>query len=261
MNSNSELKIHYEVEGTGPPVVFIHGLGATSNVWYPQRVALRHNYQVIVYDRSGCGRSQLAREGYSIDGWADELARLLDELEVPAAVVVGHSLGSMVAQRFAARHAECTRALVLVGAEAVLPPAARQILTDRAALIEANGLLGAADFWLQAVLSSCTRESNPALTGLRCEMFLGNDPASYAAQSLVLRDATVERDQEQIRCPTLLLTGDQDPVTPLDWQQRIAAGIGNSAIRIVPNSAHMAMLESPGIFNMQLLEFLAGLEC
>src|SRR4029077_7418914 len=115
------LDIHAEIQGAAPPIVFVHGLGATSNVWHAQRMALVPNYRVIVYDRSGCGRSQKAPAGYSIDAWADELAGLLDHLAVPSAVVVGHSLGSMVAQRFAGKYAGRTRALVLAGGEAQLP--------------------------------------------------------------------------------------------------------------------------------------------
>src|SRR3954471_8356547 len=95
------LDIHHEIQGEGPPIVFVHGLGTTSNVWHAQRTTLSKNYRVIVYDRSGCGRSQKAPAGYSIDGWADELAGLLDHLAIRSAVVVGHSLGSMVVQRFA----------------------------------------------------------------------------------------------------------------------------------------------------------------
>src|SRR5690349_9544196 len=124
------LEIHHENDGDGPPIVFVHGLGATSNVWHAQRTTLSKYFRVIVYDRSGCGRSQKPRTGYSIDGWADELAGLLDHLAIPSAVVVGHSLGSMVVQRFAGKYASRTRALVLAGGEADLPAEAKQILTE-----------------------------------------------------------------------------------------------------------------------------------
>src|SRR5262249_61849050 len=93
------LKIHHAVQGEGPPIVFVHGLGATSNVWHAQRMSLSKYYQVIVYDRSGSGRSQQAPEGYSINAWTDELAGLLDYLAVPSAVVGGGFLWSMWAQR------------------------------------------------------------------------------------------------------------------------------------------------------------------
>jgi 3-oxoadipate enol-lactonase len=254
------LDIHYEVQGEGPPVVFVHGLGATSNVWHAQRVTLSKYYRVIVYDRSGCGRSQRARDGYSIDAWADELAGLLDHLAVPSAVVVGHSLGSMVAQRFAGKYAGRTRALVLAGGEAELSPDARQALTERARAIEEHGMLAAVDPWLTAVLSAATREANPALAGLLREMYLSNDARTYALHCLALRDGAVRGDHASITCPTLLTVGDQDPVTPLSWQRQIAAGIAGSRIRVIPNTGHMTMLESPAVFNAVVLDFLATLE-
>jgi 3-oxoadipate enol-lactonase len=260
MTTINGLDIHYEVEGQGPPIVFIHGLGATSNVWHAQRTTLSKYYRVIVYDRGGSGRSQRARNGYSIEAWADELAGLLDHLAVPAAVVVGHSLGSMVAQRFAGKYAARTKALVLAGGEAEFGPEEKKALTERARAIEANGLIAVAGPWLTAVLSAATREANPALAGLVLEMFLSNDARTYAGHCLALRDGAVRSDHRKILCQTLLTVGDQDLVTPISWQRQIAAGIANSQIRIIPNTAHMTMLECPSVFNTVLMDFLATLE-
>jgi 3-oxoadipate enol-lactonase len=260
MTAINGLEIHCEVQGKGPPIVFVHGLGATSNVWHAQRTLLSKNYQVIVYDRSGSGRSEKANKCYSIDAWTGELLGLLDELAIPSAVVVGHSLGSMIAMRFAGQHADRTKALILAGGEANLGPGQKHALTERALAIESHGLTAVADSWLTAVLSAATRESNPALAGLVREMFLANDAKSYALHCLALRDGDVLGDLGNIKCPTLLLLGDQDTVTPITWQRRIAAGISDSRIRIVPNTAHMTMLESPAVFNTVLLEFLAALE-
>jgi len=252
--------IHHEVEGDGPTIVFVHGLGATSNVWHAQRTTLSKYYRVIVYDRTGSGRSQKARDGYSINAWADELAGLLDHLAVESAVVVGHSLGSMVAQRFAGKYANRTKALILAGGEAELPPAAKNLLTERARAIEADGLFPVVGAWLMGVLSAATREANPALTGLLREMFLANDPKTYALHALALRDGEVRGDHANIHCPTLLTVGDQDPVTPLSWQRQIAASIADSRIRVIPNTAHMTMLESPAVFNCVVMDFLATLK-
>ena len=94
MGTINGLEIHHEVQGTGPPIVFVHGLGATSNIWHAQRMALSKYFQIIVYDR----RVQDApsrTDGYSINTSAEELAGLLDHLAVPKAVVVGHSLGTL----------------------------------------------------------------------------------------------------------------------------------------------------------------------
>jgi len=260
MGTINGLEIHHEVQGTGAPVVFVHGLGATSNVWHAQRMALSKYYQVVVYDRSGSGRSQPAGDGYSIDAWADELAGLLDHLVLPKAVVVGHSLGSMVAQRFAGKYASRTQGLILAGAEAEFGPAEKKFLTERARTIESHGLIAVVDAWLTGVLSAATREANPALAGMVREMFLSNDARSYALHCLALRDGAVRSDHANILCPTLLTVGDQDPVTPLSWHRQIAARIANSRIRTIPNTAHMTMLESPAVFNTVLLDFLATLD-
>jgi 3-oxoadipate enol-lactonase len=140
-----------------------------------------------------------------------------------------------------------------------LTPEAKNALTERAKSIEASGLISVVERWLSGVLSAATREANPALAGLLRDMYLSNDAKTYVAHSFALRDADVQSDHTKITCPTLLLVGDQDLVTPLSWQQRIAASIANSRIRIIPDTAHMTMLESPKVFNTVLLEFLATL--
>jgi len=254
------VHIHHEIQGEGPPIVFIHGLGATSNVWYGQRTTFSKYYRVLTYDRSGSGRSERRRESYSIATWADELAGLLDHLAIPAAVVVGHSLGSMVAQRFAGKYAERTRALILAGGEAEVGPEDKKALAERAQAVQAHGMGAVADTWLRAVLSAATREANAALAGLVREMFLANNAGTYALHCLALRDADVRGDHCHIVCPTFLTVGDQDLVSPLRWQQQIAAGIRNSRIRILPNTAHMTMLECPAVYNTVLLDFLATLD-
>ena len=249
--------IHYETQGDGPPVVFVHGLGGTSNVWHAQRVTLSKNFRVVTYDLSGSGRSDRSRRQYSIDGWADELAGLMDHLSIPAAVVVGHSMGTVVVERFAAKHAKRTTAIALAGALVELGPPGKEAFTKRAETVEKEGMIGVADAVLGGALSAGSRERNLALTGMVREMLLSNDPACYAGHCRALIAGSAKADQEKIACPTLLVVGDQDPVTPLALQRQIAAAIKNSRIRIVPNTAHLTMLESPEAFNAILLEFLA----
>ena len=166
----------------------------------------------------------------------------------------------MVAQHFAGKHADRTKALILAGGEAEFGPAAKKALTERAASIETHGMQVAVDAWLNDVLSAATREANPALGGMVREMFLSNDAKTYALHCLALRDGAVRSDHRNIVCPTLLTIGDQDLVTPLNWQQQIAAAIVNSQIRTIPNTAHMTMLESPAVFNTVLLDFLAAVD-
>jgi 3-oxoadipate enol-lactonase/4-carboxymuconolactone decarboxylase len=107
-------------------------------------------------------------------------------------------------------------------------------------------------------LTPRTREANPALAGLLREVLLANDPHCYAAHCRALADGSVKGEQARIRCPTLILVGDQDPVTPLANARQIAGEIAGAVIRVIPGTAHMTMLESPDAFNTALLEFLAA---
>jgi 3-oxoadipate enol-lactonase len=137
------VRLFAESQGDGPGVVFVHGLGATSSVWHAQRTILSRNFRVITFDLSGSGRSDKSKRAYSIDAWAEETAGLLDQLHLPAAVIVGHSMGTLVVQRFAALIPEKTRALVLTGALTELPEPAKEVYRQRAALVEREGMISA----------------------------------------------------------------------------------------------------------------------
>jgi pimeloyl-ACP methyl ester carboxylesterase len=176
---------------------------------------------------------------------------------LPAVVIVGHSMGTLVAQRFATRFPQRTRALVLAGALTELPEPVKEVYRQRAELVEREGMASVADLILQGALSPAMREGNLALAGLVRDMLLSNDPACYAGHCRALVAASARTDQPHITCPTLLLVGDQDTVTPLALQQQIAAAIPGSRLRIVPRTAHLTMLEMPEAFNAHLLEFLA----
>ncbi len=253
------ITIHYEAQGDGTPLVFVHGLGGTSNIWHAQRVTLSRYFRVVAADLSGSGRSDKSQRSYSIDGWADEIAGLMDHLNMPAAVIVGHSMGTVIVQHFAAKYPQRTTALVLAGGLVELGPPGKEAFTKRAESVEKEGMAGVADAILGGALSAGTRERNLALTGMVREMLLSNDPACYAGHCRALIAGSARADQSRITCPTLLLVGDQDPVTPLGLQKQIAAAIKTSRIRIVPNTAHLTMLESPEVFNTALLEFLAAI--
>jgi 3-oxoadipate enol-lactonase len=251
--------IHFESQGDGPAIVFVHGLGGTSNVWHAQRATLSRYMRVITFDLPGSGRSDKSKKTYSIDGWADDIAGLMDHLGQHDAVVVGHSMGTVIVQKFAAKYPQKAKAIVLAGALVELAPPGKEAFTKRAETVESQGMIGVADQVLLGALSPGTRERNPALAGLVREMLLSNCPTCYGGHCRALIAGSARADQPRIACPTLLVVGDQDPVTPLALQRQIAAAIANSKIRIVPDTAHLTMLETPGAFNAILLEFVAGI--
>jgi 3-oxoadipate enol-lactonase len=254
INSTS---IFYETQGEGPPILLVHGLGGTGNVWHAQRATLSRYFKVIVMDLPGSGRSDRSRRAYSLEQWADDIAGLIDHLQLDQAVVAGHSMGTAIVQKFAAKYPQKTKAILLAGALVELGAPGKEAFTKRAETVEREGMIAVADAVIGGALSAGTREGNPALTGLVREMLLSNDPHCYAGHCRALVAGSAKADQPSIKCPTLLIVGDQDPVTPLALQRQIAQAIPQAKIRIVPGTAHLTMLETPAAFNAAVLEFLA----
>jgi 3-oxoadipate enol-lactonase len=251
--------IFYEVTGDGLPLVFVHGLGGTSNVWHAQRVGLAKYFKVITLDLPGSGRSDKTERQYSMERWIAQLAGLADAAKLDKLVLIGHSMTTVLAQSFAAAHGKRLHALVLCGPITELPPAGKDAFAKRAETVQKEGMIAVADTVLAGALTPATREGNPALAGLVREMLLANDPACYAGHCQALRAGSARADQPNIKCPTLILVGDQDSVTPLANARAIAAAVSGARLRIIPATAHLTMLERPELFNAALIEFLAGL--
>lgn len=251
--------IHYESVGDGPALVFVHGLGGTSNVWHAQRSAFQKHYRVVTVDLPGSGRSGKTEREYSMTRWADQIVALAERLGLRKFVLVGHSMTTILAQNAAAKHPDRVAAIVLCGPLTEQPQAMRDAFAQRAEAVRTGGMSAVADQVLGGALTPASREAKPVLTGLYRELLLSNDPESYAAQCLALTRASAKADQASIRCPALILVGDQDAVTPLANCRAIAAAVPTARIRIVPATAHLTMAENPDFFNAALADFLASL--
>jgi 3-oxoadipate enol-lactonase len=254
-----DSNIFYEVAGDGLPLVFVHGLGGTSNVWHAQRAGLAKFFKVITVDLPGSGRSDKSGRLYSMEKWCTQIAGLADAIAIDKFVLIGHSMTTVLAQKFAAKHGSRLHALVLCGPMTELAAAGKEAFTKRAETVIKEGMIAVADTILGGALTPATREANPALAGLVRDMLLSNDPSCYAGHCQAVLSGSAKADQASIKCPTLILVGDQDGVTPLANARAIAAAVAGAKIRIVPATAHLTMLERPELFNAALIEFLAGL--
>lgn len=254
------VPLFHEVAGEGTPLLFVHGLGGTSNVWAAQRAVLPKTCQVVTLDLPGSGRSGKADTAFSMDRWADQLIGLADHLKLERVVLVGHSMSTILVQKTAAKHPARVRAAILCGPMTELPAAGKEAFRKRKQSVETEGMAAIADQVTAGALTPATREANAPLAGLFREMLMSNDPVCYAAQCQALLDGSAKADQPKIQCPMLVLVGDQDVVTPLSNAKAIAAAVPTATVRIVPATAHATMLERPELFNALVMEFVAGLK-
>jgi 3-oxoadipate enol-lactonase len=243
-----------EFHGQGDPIVMVHGLGGTSNVWQAQAKALSQHFKVIRPDLPGSGRSR--HEGkLSIDGFVQELKALFDKHSIDKATLVGHSLGTLIVQHFAVKYPELVARLVLVGPVKAPADNARQGPRDRAQKVRAEGMESIADTVVAAATSPSDQVQRSIAPAMIRELLMRQPAEAYAASCEALSEAQ-EPNQQAISCPTLLVVGADDKVGPPAVAREIASRLPDARIVEVPDAGHWLTLEQPAAVTDAIASFL-----
>ena len=243
-----------EVDGQGEPLVMIHGLGGTSNTFTPVLDGILRQMQVIRPDLPGCGRSPTSGRLSLVD-FADAVTRALTALGIGRANFAGHSLGTIVCLHIALRTPRLVKSLALLGPLLAPADAARQGLRDRAATARSQGMQPIADAIVQATTAGATRRERPVAVALIREMLMRQDAEGYARTCEALAGGEAP-DVAAIRCPALLLTGDEDPIATATGARAIAQRIAGARVRVLDKCGHWATFERPKETAGFLEEFL-----
>lgn len=256
------VNIAYDDQGSGAPVVFIHGHPFNRSMWHPQVAALTPHYRAITFDLRGYGQSTApATHETFLDDFANDLAALMDNLGVPSAVIVGLSMGGQITMEFVRRFPERVTGLVLADTFAQIDTeAGKQIRYQTADRLMREGIEDYANEVLSKMIAPDTITSQPDVAAHVLGMMQTTPPAGAAA---ALRGRSQRRDYTdllaQITVPTLIVVGDQDAYTPVPDAEYMHQRISNSTLLVVADAGHMPNLEQPDVFNHALLEFLDAL--
>ena len=251
------VQIAYHRQGSGPPVVLVHGLGGTSRaIWKHLGPELAREFEVVAYDLRGAGESARPQGRYSLDDFVFDLGRLIEQLELERPALVGHSFGGSVVLKYAADYPRDVAAVVAVGGPTTLPEQTRQAMRDRAATVEAEGMGTVAETVATNGMAPSFRAADPAAFREYVELLAANDVAAYAATCRTIGDLDLEDDLGRIEAPVLLLGGDQDGVAPPAAQERTAAAIADAEVVLVPETGHILPWEQPQRLREEVLRFL-----
>ena len=253
------LAYSYDEKGSGPPVVFAHGLTFDRHMWDHQVETLSGRYRCIAYDFLGHGGSSLGPEGYSLEDEAENLHALLAAWGASPAHVVGLSLGGMVALRLALAHPQDVRSLALLdtSAEAELPERA-PLYEQLAATAKAQGPMTVADPVVGFMFSRGFVESQPAKVEAYKRSFGALDMEGLErATKAVARRTNVLARVSQIAAPALVIVGSEDISTTPDRAQHIVEGIRGARLETVAGAGHMTPVEQPERISELLSAFLA----
>jgi 3-oxoadipate enol-lactonase len=245
-----------EIEGEGEPVVMIHGLGGTSNVFTPLRAAFAR-HRTIRFDLPGSGRSQRVEGPLSLQLFVERALLVMQRTGVERAHLVAHSMGTIVATHLAATEPVKVASLALFGPLLAPPEPARAAIRARAAEARQGDMQPIADALLQSSVSAETRTRRPTAAAFVRESLMRQDPEGYAKSCEALAEMS-PADTSRIGCPTLLVTGDQDVVAPPQAVRMMGERIAGSRMEVLRGCGHWTPVEKPeectGLLNRFLLE-------
>jgi 3-oxoadipate enol-lactonase len=242
-----------EKHGAGDPVVFIHGLGGTSNVFTPQVNTLSRFFTCVRLDLPGAGRSSLDG-AVSIDNLVAAVMTIVNDLPQPAHLIA-HSMGTIVAQHLALAAPDKVSSLSLIGAIHAPADAAREVLRKRAATARTDGMTPIADAIVQAGTSAETRAHRPEAATLVREILMRQDQEGYACHCEALAAAR-PADVTRIKQSALLITGDEDTTAPVPACRILASKFPKARLEILGRCGHWATVERPAEVTEALLAFL-----
>jgi pimeloyl-ACP methyl ester carboxylesterase len=254
--------IHYDDTGSsaGLPVLLIHGHPFDRTLWAPQAEALvAAGHRVITPDLRGYGASGVETGPVYLSDFADDLAALLDHLDIDRAVVGGVSMGGQIALEIQRTHTHRVRALVLsdtsAPAETDEGKAFRNRLADR---LLAEGMNGYADEVIGKMLADYNVTALPDVAEHVLSMMRATDPRGAAAALRGRAERPDYRDTlAAVQSPVLIVVGADDVYTPVSDAEAIHALVPHAVLAVIEGAGHLPGAEQPGRFNAALLDFLA----
>ena len=256
------IGLAYEASGAGSPVVLLHGFPFNRTLWREQVATLKERCRVITPDLRGHGETSATREPATMEEMAGDIAALLDELGIARVVLGGLSMGGYVALAFTRLFPERVRALVLADTR---PQAdtdeARRTREETAARALDEGMHTIANAMLPKLLAPSTQAERPEIVARVREMIMHTVPQGAAS---ALRGMAVRRDQteflREINCPTLILVGSLDRITPPADAELMKREIRGARLEVIAGAGHVSNVERPAEFNRALEIFLRELE-
>lgn len=262
--------IYYKDWGTGQPITFSHGWPLTADAWDAQMLFLgQQGYRVIAHDRRGNGRSGQPWDGNDMDTYADDLAELMDALDLKGAVMVGHSTGGGEVARYLGRHGSKRVAkAVLIGA---VPPLMLQTAKNPGGLpmsafdgLRASLVADRSQFYKELTLPfyGYNRAGAKISEGVRESFWLQGMLGSHKSQYDTIKafsETDFTEDLKKFDVPTLILHGDDDQIVPIGAAGLMSAKIVKGAtLKVYPGAPHGMCTTLADKVNADLLAFIKG---
>ena len=250
----NDVYLNYRVDGPeeGAPVVFANSLGTDLRLWEDTLTHLPDSLRLIRYDKRGHGLSSCPQGPYSMGALIRDVEQLLDLLKVKGAVIVGCSIGGLIAQGLAVKRMDQVRAMVLSSAAAKIGTA--QMWEDRIATIRAGGIEAIGDATMERWFSKDFR-TTPEAQAWRA-MCVRQPLEGYTGCASAISGTDFFTPTSGLTLPTLVIAGSEDGATPPDLVRETADLVKGSRFELMRRVGHLPMVEDPKGFADLLTGFL-----
>lgn len=252
----NKVTLHYKLEGAndGLPLVFINSLGSDLRIWDEVLPGLPARWRTIRYDKRGHGLSDSPAGPYTIRDHAEDLAGLLDFLQIEQAILIGVSVGGMIALDFTAVYPQRVSALILCDTAAKL--GTDDYWQERIQAIQKQGMPPMVETILSRWFAPDFPQKQPAAyQGFR-NLLSRTDVNGYVATCAALAAADLRDCLPDIRQPALVLCGVEDSATPPELVGGLADGLSNGSFQLIPQAGHTLSVEQPEAVAQAIIQFL-----
>ena len=256
----NDIMLAYDDHGAGQPVLFLHAFPLNKSMWQEQITALlaESRFRLVALDWRGFGESGITAEVSTMEQFADDTAGLMDSLGIDAAILCGLSMGGYAAFAFLRKYPQRVSGLILAdtrpGADSAEAQANRE---NVASLAESQGTSAIADLQVPRLISDYTRQHSPEVERRVRQMIAAATPQGIAAASRGMAQRADSTDLlGSITCPTLVMVGEQDVLTPPQLAQEYATKILGAQFVVIPHAGHLSNLEQPQAFLQSVSGFL-----
>jgi 3-oxoadipate enol-lactonase len=252
------IQMNYQISGkeNEPVVVLGHSLGSSLAMWDPQMEILEARYQVLRYDTRGHGGTDAPEGAYTLDELGDDAICLLDALGIDVVHWVGLSMGGMIGQCLALNHADRLRSLVLCDTAAIIPDDAQPVWQERMDTARDKGMQALVQGTLERWFTLPYLGKNPGGVELIRKHFLATPVLGYIGCSEAIRVLNYLENLSDIKIPTLIMVGEDDPGTPVAASEAMHERIPGSRLMVLHSAAHLSNIEQAEAFNGALMGFL-----
>lgn len=253
----AKMKLNYKLQGTpnSPVLVFSNSLGSEMMMWDELVPYLLPFFRVLQYDTRGHGGSEITPEPYTIALLGQDVIDLLDQLSIETAYFCGLSMGGLIGQWLGIHHPERIKKLVVSNTGAKIGNDERW--NSRIETITQHGMQAIVDDTMERWFTESFRQNNPQRVAETKAMFLRSHVQGYVNCCAAIRDADFREQLQNNTVETLVITGDEDPVTNVEQAEFLAKNIPNATLKILP-ARHLASTEFPKEYAAILIDFLVG---